>query len=109
MKITIDVDTWGEAHHIACALADLAWDFRTSAATEPTFGLTEALNRYADFFGGTARAITKQAAPLNEAAWLERKKNLDDGLRHAGPVPAEQKPDAASTLPREPIKNSSPT
>jgi hypothetical protein len=62
MIVTIEVETWGQAHHLASKLADAEWRFRQLD-----------LPGYADFFKQTAKAITQQAEPLNEAEWLARK------------------------------------
>lgn len=76
MKITIEVDTWSQAHHLGIVLADAAWQFRKNAETD-TYGISDALIRHAEFFERTAKAVTKQADPLNQKLWDDREKQLD--------------------------------
>lgn len=75
MKITIEVETWHEAHYLAGALVNAAWSYQGAE-----------LPHYADFFRRAARAVTKQAEPLNQKLWDERKAwgNSDNGAMEAG-------------------------
>jgi hypothetical protein len=61
VKITIDVETWHRAHYLGCVLADAEYQFRKHG-----------LDGDAYFFRRIARAVTKQAQPLNLELWEKR-------------------------------------
>jgi hypothetical protein len=61
VKIALDVETWHRAHYLGCVLADAEYQFRKHG-----------LEQDADFFRRIARAVTKQAQPLNLELWEKR-------------------------------------
>jgi hypothetical protein len=61
VKITLEVETWHRAHYLGCVLADAEYQFRKHG-----------LEQDADFFRRLARAVTKQAQPLNLELWEKR-------------------------------------
>lgn len=66
MQISIKVDTWPQAHHLGCILADAEYAFRQRASEwGKQDAVSEALEAYAKFFRQIAREVTKQAGPLN--------------------------------------------
>ena len=62
MKITLEVESWHLAHYLAGKCADAAYSYRQLG-----------LEKQARFFDRTAKAISKQAEPLNWAAWHTRR------------------------------------
>jgi hypothetical protein len=62
MEIKIAVESWHLAHYLAGKCADAAYSYRQLG-----------LEQQAKFFDRTARAITKQAEPLNWMAWHARR------------------------------------
>lgn len=67
MRVTIEVDSWHQAHHLGCILADAEWAYNNQAAK---WGRDDevkaALTAYARFFRRVAKAVTTQAKGLNE-------------------------------------------
>lgn len=69
MQISISIDTWHQAHHLGCALADAEWKCLDAAANSVAkWGedeVSQALRAYAKFFRQVAKEVTKQAGVLN--------------------------------------------
>ena len=70
MQISISIDTWHQAHHLGCALADAEYEqLQASENWLKNHGekdeVYNALLAYAKFFRNVAKAVTKQASSLN--------------------------------------------
>jgi basic membrane lipoprotein Med (substrate-binding protein (PBP1-ABC) superfamily) len=69
--VTIKIDSWHQAHHLGCVLADAEYEFRKEADAwvrshnQTQDEVSTALNAYADFFKRVAKEVTSQAKGLN--------------------------------------------